>query len=65
MLARRYEWAQLETKQIDPSVLQAVGWHDKTFSEEPMDFIKVQQWQEKILTYMENKRSSFCKGVFG
>src|SRR4026209_1144464 len=25
----KYEWAKLETNQIDPSVLQAVGWRDK------------------------------------
>ena len=57
----KYEWAKLETNQIDPSVLQAVGWRDKTFSEEPMDFLKVQQWQEKILTYMENSGHPFAK----
>jgi len=57
----KYEWAKLETNQIDPSVLQAVGWRDKTFSDEPMDFLKVQQWQEKILTYMENSGHPFAK----
>ena len=60
-VGNRYEWAQLETKQIDPSVLQAVGWRDKTFAEEPMDFLKVQQWQEKILNYMENSGHPFAK----
>ena len=60
-IGNKYEWAQLETKQIDPSVLQAIGWRDKTFSDEPMDFFKVQQWQEKILTYMENSGHPFAK----
>ena len=60
-IGNKYEWAQLETKQIDPSVLQAVGWRDKTFSDEPMDFLKVQQWQEKILTLMENSGHPFAK----
>jgi outer membrane protein assembly factor BamA len=60
-IGNKYEWAQLETKQIDPSVLQAVGWRDKTFSNEPMDFLKVQQWQEKILTFMENSGHPFAK----
>ena len=49
------------TKQIDPSVLQAVGWRDKTFTDKPMDFLKVQQWQEKILNYMENNGHPFAK----
>ena len=60
-VGNKYEWALLETKQIDPSVLQAVGWSDKTFSDEPMDFLKVQQWQEKILTFMENSGHPFAK----
>ena len=60
-IGSKYEWAQLETNQIEPSVLQAVGWRDKTFSNEPMDFAKVQQWQEKILALMENSGHPFAK----
>ena len=57
----RYEWAQLDTRQIDPSVLQAIGWKDKIFIDKPMDFSQVQQWQEKILNYMENSGHPFAK----
>ena len=57
----KYEWAQLDTKQIDPSVLQAIGWRDKTFTDKPMDFSQVRQWQEKILNYMENSGHPFAK----
>ena len=57
----RYEWAQLDTKQIDPSILQAIGWRDKVFTDKPMDFSQVQQWQEKILNYMENSGHPFAK----
>ena len=57
----RYEWAQLDTKQIDPSILQAIGWRDKVFIDKPMDFSQVQQWQEKILNYMENSGHPFAK----
>ena len=63
-IGNKYEWAQLDTKQIDPSVLQAIGWRDKIFSDEPMDFFKVQQWQEKILTFMENNGHPFAKVYF-
>lgn len=57
----RYEWANVDTRQIDPSVLQAVGWRDKVFSDKPMDFSQVKQWQEKILSYMENSGHPFAK----
>ncbi len=57
----KYEWAQLDTKQIDPSVLQAIGWRDKIFTDKPMDFSQVQLWQGKILTYMENNGHPFAK----
>jgi hypothetical protein len=57
----RYEWANLDARQIDPSVLQAVGWRDKVFSDKPMDFSQVKQWQEKILNYMENSGHPFAK----
>ncbi len=57
----KYQWTQLDASQIDPSVLQAVGWRDKIFTEKPMDFSQVQQWQEKILGYMENNGYPFSK----
>lgn len=57
----KYEWAQLDTKQIDPSILQAIGWRDKAFIDKPMDFSQVEQWQEKILNYMENSGHPFAK----
>ena len=57
----KYEWAQLDAKQIDPSVLQAIGWREKMFTDKPMDFSQVQQWQEKILNYLENNGHPFAK----
>lgn len=60
-VGNRYEWANLDTRQIDPSVLQAVGWREKVFSDKPMDFSQVKQWQEKILNYMENSGHPFAK----
>jgi len=57
----RYEWAQLDIKEIDPTILQAIGWRDKIFIDKPMDFSQVQQWQEKILGYMENNGHPFAK----
>src|SRR5688572_23834648 len=57
----KYEWTQLDASQIDPAVLQAIGWRDKIFTDKPMDFSQVKQWQEKILGYMENNGHPFAK----
>src|SRR5687767_13643747 len=57
----RYAWTQLDASQIDPSVLQAIGWRNKIFADKPMDFLEVKQWQEKILGYMENNGHPFAK----
>lgn len=60
-LGDKYAWAQLDAKQVDPSILQAVGWREKTFSDKPMDFSQVADWQEKIVTYLENNGHPFAK----
>ncbi len=57
----KYEWAQLDTKKIDPAILQAIGWREKIFTEKPMDFSEVKKWQEKVLSYMENNGHPFAK----
>lgn len=57
----RYQWAALETKDVDPSVLEAVGWREKSFNGKFLDFVQVQQWQEKIITYMENNGHPFAR----
>ena len=44
----RYEWAQLDASQINPSVLQAIGWRDKVFVNKPMDFLQVKQWRKRF-----------------
>lgn len=57
----KYQWAALDTKTINGTVLEAVGWRDKLFTGKPMDFEQVQQWQEKILVYMENNGYPFAR----
>ena len=57
----RYLWARLDTKNVEPALLNAVGWREKLFSDKPMDFVQVQLWQEKILGYLENNGHPFAK----
>ncbi len=57
----RFEWAQLDASSIEVPLLQAVGWRDRVFTDKPMDFQQVQQWQERILGYLENNGYPFAR----
>lgn len=57
----RYQWASLDTKNIEASVLDAIGWRERMFNDKPMDFAEVAQWQERIVGYMENNGHPFAK----
>ena len=56
-----YQWAKIDASQVDISILQAVGWREKMFSDKPMDFEQVQLWQDRILNYLENNGHPFAK----
>jgi outer membrane protein assembly factor BamA len=60
-IGQPYLWVQLDAKQIDPSLLNAVGWREKFFSDKPMDFAQVQIWEEKILNHLENNGHPFAR----
>ena len=56
-----YLWAQLDAKKVEPSILDAIGWREKMFSNKPLDFAQVQVWQERILNYLENTGYPFAR----
>jgi outer membrane protein assembly factor BamA len=56
-----YLWAQLDTRHVDPSLLNAVGWREKLFADRPMDFAQVQIWEDKILGHLENNGHPFAR----
>jgi outer membrane protein assembly factor BamA len=56
-----YHWAQVNTDHVDPSLLSEVGWRAKTFPGKPMDFNQLQNWQEKIVDYLESSGHPFAK----
>lgn len=60
-LGNRYEWGRLDAGQVDPVILQAIGWRERAFVDKPMDFGQVKDWQEKIITYLENNGHPFGK----
>jgi len=60
-IGEQYKWTNVDTKHIDPGVLDAVGWRENSFEDKPMDFEKVKTWQEKILAWLENNGYPFAK----
>ena len=60
-LGDSYHWAEINTDHVNPSLLNAVGWKEKTFPGKPMDFAQLQNWQGKILNYLETNGHPFAK----
>lgn len=56
-----YQWALLNTGQVSPQLLDAVGWREKQFVNKPIDFGAIKNWQEKICSYLENNGHPFAK----
>ena len=56
-----YLWAQLDAKDVESSVLDAIGWREKMFASKPIDFTQVQVWEERILNYLENTGYPFAR----
>lgn len=60
-LGEKYYWAELNASTVDPALLDAVGWREKIFTSQPMDFSQVALWQEKLLNQLENNGHPFAK----
>jgi outer membrane protein assembly factor BamA len=56
-----YRWAQLDASRVEAALLESVGWREKSFTDQPMDFGQVSQWQERILNWLENNGHPFAK----
>ncbi len=60
-VGEQYKWALLDTRKVDPGLLDAVGWRDKNFTGKPMDFPRLREWQEKMLGQLENTGYPFAR----
>ena len=60
-LGELYRWAQLNANNIESSILDAVGWREKMFTNKPIDFAQVKTWQETFLNYLENSGYPFAR----
>ena len=59
-LGKQYRWAKLNSSSIPPELLAATGYRDKNFQQQPMDFIAVQQLQQRLLDKLENTGYPFA-----
>ena len=60
-LGERYRWASIDTRQMDPELLQAVGWRDQLFLNKPLEPTHVSEWQDRMLGWLENNGYPFAK----
>jgi len=56
-----YHWASIDTRHVDPALLAAVAWNEKTFARHPLDFRRYQARQQLLLDYLENNGYPFAK----
>ena len=59
-LGKQYRWAKLNSSSIPPELLAATGYRDKNFQQQPMDFMAVQQLQQRLLDKLENTGYPFA-----
>jgi outer membrane protein assembly factor BamA len=60
-LGARYQWAQIATQPADADLLSALRWKESTFSNTPLSFQALQDWQQRILNYLEETGYPFAR----
>ncbi|HTR30710.1 MAG TPA: BamA/TamA family outer membrane protein [Puia sp.] len=56
-----WRWATIDTRHIDPTLLAAAAWTDRSFSGRPMDMRVYRYRQQLMLDYLENNGYPFAK----
>lgn len=59
-LGRQYRWAMLNTSSVPQDLLNAVGYRDKNFQQQFLDFPAIQQLQQRLLDKLENNGYPFA-----
>ncbi|MFT3749245.1 MAG: hypothetical protein QM768_13050 [Agriterribacter sp.] len=62
-LGEAYRWIRLNTDSADRQMLSAIGWNDKYVNGQPIDFVQLQYWQNRMLNYYENNGHPFASIV--
>ena len=56
-----FRWANIDTRNVDPSLLSAAAWNGRSFSGRAMDMRVFQYRQKLMLDYLENNGYPFAK----
>jgi outer membrane protein assembly factor BamA len=56
-----WRWAYIDVHHVDPTLLAAVAWNQKTFAHHLLDFRQYHAKQQMILDYLENNGYPFAK----
>lgn len=59
-LGKQYRWAMLNTSSVPQDLLNAVGYRDKNFQQQFLDFPAIQQLQQRLLDKLENNGYPFA-----
>jgi outer membrane protein assembly factor BamA len=59
-LGQTYRWALLNTSSVPQELLNAAGYRDKNFKQQPLDFAAVQLLQTRLLDKLENTGYPFA-----
>ena len=59
-LGQTYRWALLNTSAVPQDLLNAAGYRDKNFKQQPLDFAAVQLLQTRLLDKLENTGYPFA-----
>lgn len=60
-LGQQYKWAHINTTLADPQLLSVSGWNEKSFSNKPINFDQLKNYQDRMLIYLENNGYPFAK----
>ena len=60
-LGEQYKWVQINTDSVDEKLLEATGWNSKQFNNKTIDLNRLQQQEERILSYYENNGYPFAE----
>ena len=60
-VGRIYHWAYINTRKVEPALLAAVSWNDKSFANHALDFAQYKTREKLLLDYLENNGYPFAK----
>lgn len=60
-LGKKYSWAQLNTSSVPADLLNAAGYRDKNFTNQPLNYKLVEDLQKRLLDKLENTGYPFAK----